>query len=277
MKRKALGKGLDVLLPERSNLTSLVSIDIEQIKPNPMQPRINFEPDKLKDLVESIRNRGVIQPIVVRRSGDEYELVAGERRWRAAQQAGLHRIPAIVQDASDREMIELALIENIQRDDLSAIEEAKAYEIMASHFSMTQADIADRVGRSRSAVTNTLRLLSLPSEIQDMVVKGLLSMGHARCLIPLPPGRQLSLAKRIIERDLSVRETERIAGRILEPGKKVVRKRKKDPNVAAAEKELGEKWKTKVEIFQRGSKGRIIFHFNSEEELDRLFEDFNKV
>jgi ParB family chromosome partitioning protein len=171
-------------------------------------------------------------------------------------------------------MVELALIENIQRDDLSSIEEARAYEVMSDQFGLTQEEIAKRVGRSRTAVTNTLRLLALPQSIQDMVVKGQLSMGHARALLPLSPLDQRSLAKKIVKKDLSVRETERQARLLGDPEKKKKALVKKDPNVAAAERELETRWKTKVEIFQRGKKGRVVFHFNSEEELDRLYEDF---
>ena len=276
MKRKALGKGLDVLLPEQSSLTSLISVEIENIQPNPLQPRIEFESSKLGELVESIREKGIIQPVVVRKTSGGYELVAGERRWRAAQKAGLHRIPAIVQDVSDREMVELALIENIQRDDLSAIEEARAYEVMSKQFDLTQEEIAKRVGRSRTAVTNTLRLLSLPDSIQEMVVKGRISMGHARTLIPLSPLDQRSLAKEIVKRDLSVRETEKLARQLLNPKSKRRSVSRKDPNVAFAERDLEVRWKTKVEIFQRGKKGRVVFYYNSEEELDRLYEDLLK-
>lgn len=274
MKRKALGKGLDVLLPQQSSLSSLISVEIDEIQPNPMQPRIEFESGKLDELVASIREKGILQPIVLRRANSGYEIVAGERRWRAAQKAGLHRIPAIVQDVSDQEMVELALIENIQRDDLSAIEEARAYEVMAKQFGLTQEEIARRVGRSRSAVTNTLRLLALPKTIQGMIVKGNLSMGHARALIPLPPSEQQLLAAKIVEKDLSVRETERLVRRFLEPKPKSKSNSGKDPNVAAAERELEERWKTRVEIFQKGIKGRVVFYFNSEEELDRLYEEF---
>jgi ParB family chromosome partitioning protein len=274
MKRKALGKGLDVLLPQQSSLSSLLSVEIDVIQPNPMQPRIEFESGKLDELVASIREKGILQPIVLRRADSGYEIVAGERRWRAAQKAGLHRIPAIVQDVSDQEMVELALIENIQRDDLSAVEEARAYEVMSKQFGLTQEEIARRVGRSRSAVTNTLRLLTLPKMIQGMIVKGSLSMGHARALIPLPPSEQQLLAVKIVEKDLSVRETERLVRRFLEPKPKSKSNPGKDPNVAAAERELEERWKTRVEILQKGTKGKVVFYFNSEEELDRLYEEF---
>ena len=162
MKRRVLGKGLDALLPESSSLQSLLKLDIDQIQPNPLQPRVSFDSDKLEELARSIAQSGILQPIVVRPASDGYEIVAGERRWRAAQRAGLTAIPCIVQDASDREMLELALVENVQRDDLSAIEEAQAYRLMVEQFGLSQSQIAEKVGRSRAAVANTLRLLQLP-------------------------------------------------------------------------------------------------------------------
>ena len=273
MKRKALGKGLDALLPQTNERSSLVQLDIDRIHPNPLQPRLRFTGDKLDELAASIREKGVLQPIVVRPTGTGYEIIAGERRWRATQRAGLHQVPAIVQDVSDQEMLELALIENIQRDDLSPIEEAQAYQLMIEQFGMTQEQVAERVSRSRTAVTNTLRLLQLPKAIQSMVVNGELSMGHARALIPLSSKDQIELARIVVARGLSVREAESRAQRLLKSGQQTrVARRVKDPNLRAAEEKLEEHWQTRVEIRQRGKSGQIVIHYHSSEELDRIYE-----
>ena len=276
MKRQALGKGLDVLLPQppiapqvRSD-SGLLELDLDQVHPNALQPRLAFEPDKLEELALSIQENGVIQPIVVRSSARGYEIVAGERRWRASQKAGLTTIPAIVQDVSDEKMLEIALVENIQRDELSPIEEAHAYQLLIDQFGLTQEQVAQRVGRSRTAVTNTLRLLQLPSSIQKDVVHGELSMGHARALIPLPQKEQLLLVRQIIELGLSVRDTERRAQRLQKPPKPPVGG--KDPDVLAAERQLEERWKTRAEIQLRKGRGRISLYFHSPEELDQLYQ-----
>ena len=273
MKRKALGKGLDALLPQTNESGALVMIDIDLIHPNPLQPRLRFEIEKLDELAASIREKGILQPIVVRPTEIGYEIIAGERRWRACQRAAVHQIPAIVQDVSDQEMLELALIENIQRDDLSPIEEAQAYQLMVEQFGLTQEQVADKVARSRTAVTNTLRLLQLPKTIQEMVINRDLSMGHARALIPLEPRDQLQLARAIVARGLSVRDTERRAQRLTRASKPSRPKSSKDPNIRSAEERLEERWRTRVEIRQRGQKGQIVLHFDTSEELDRLFED----
>ncbi len=272
MKRQALGKGLDVLLPQiPAPAAALIELDLDQIQPNPLQPRLQFEPGKLQELAASIKENGVLQPIVVRSSGGGYEIVVGERRWRAAQQVGLERIPAIVQHVSDEKMLELALVENIQRDDLSPIEEGQAYQLLAEQIALTHEEIAQRVGRSRTAVTNSLRLLRLPSLIQEKVMNEEMSMGHARALIPLSREDQLHLAEQIIARGLSVRETERRAQLCLDPPKP--RTPTKDPNIRAAEQKLEERWKTRVEIRRQGQRGQIILHFHSPDDLERLYQD----
>jgi ParB family chromosome partitioning protein len=273
MKRQALGKGLDVLLPQSpARATALVELDLDQISPNPLQPRLHFEPGKLEELAASIKENGVLQPIVVRGSGGGYEIVVGERRWRAAQQVGLERIPAIVQHVSDEKMLELALVENIQRDELSPIEEGQAYQLLADQFALTHEEIAQRVGRSRTAVTNSLRLLRLPSFIQEKVMNEEMSMGHARALIPLSGKDQLHLAEQIVARGLSVRETEKRAKLYLDPPKPRT-PAPKDPNIRAAEQKLEERWKTRVEIRRRGRQGQIVLHFHSPDDLERLYQD----
>lgn len=274
MKRKALGRGLDALLPSSSDTSSLTHLDIDLIRPNPLQPRVVFDPEKLEELAKSLKSKGVLQPIVVRPAEGGYQIIAGERRWRASQRAGLQSIPAIIQDVSDREMVELALVENIQRDDLNAIEEAQAYQMMNSQFGLTQEQIAGRVGRSRVAVANTLRLLQLPQVVQSMVVNDQLSMGHARALLPLPESEQLRLARFIAEKGLSVRQTEARVRRLLaEPKSGRAAPIRKDPNLKDAERRLERHYQTKIEIRSRGASGQILLHYHSQEELDRLFEE----
>ena len=276
MTRQALGKGLDVLLPRHpivskaNSRSALLELDVDQIHPNALQPRLTFEADKLEGLAVSIKENGVIQPIVVRRSQGGFEIIAGERRWRAARQAGLATIPAILQDVSDEKMLEMALVENIQRDALSPIQEAQAYHLLSDQFGLTQEQIAQRVGRSRSAITNTLRLLQLPSSIQEDVIHGKLSMGHARALIPLLQKEQLLLAQQIIESGLSVRDTERRVQRLQKPPKPAALG--KDPDILAAERQLEERWKIRAEIQLREGKGRIALYFHSQEELDHLYQ-----
>ena len=273
MKRQALGKGLDVLLPQSpARTTALVELDLDQIQPNPLQPRLQFEPGKLQELAASIKENGVLQPIVVRGSGSGYEIVVGERRWRAARQIGLERIPAIVQHVSDEKMLELALVENIQRDELSPIEEGQAYQLLADQFALTHEEIAQRVGRSRAAVTNSLRLLRLPSFVQEKVMNEEMSMGHARALIPLSRKDQIHLAEQIVALGLSVREAERRAKLCLDPPKPRT-PTAKDPNIRAAEEKLEERWKTHVEIRRRGRGGQIVLHFHSPDDLERLYQD----
>lgn len=272
MKRQALGKGLDALLPQ-GPASPYRLIDVHQIRPNQLQPRQHFDEERLLELAASIREKGLLQPLVVRPVEDGYELIAGERRWRASQRAGLHTVPVIVKDASDPEALQLALIENVQRDDLSAIEEATAYRIMMEQFSLTQEAVAVSVGKSRASVANTLRLLQLPKAIQAMVINGELSMGHARAILPLPAASQAALAAEIIRRGFSVRQTELKVQGLLSRTRPKPKETSKDPNVLAAERRLEERWQTRVEIRPKGEAGSIVLHYHSREELDRLFEE----
>ncbi len=269
MKRLALGKGLDALLPQIPTVPTLVQLELVQIQPNPLQPRQQFKSEKLKELAASIAESGILQPVVVRQTAKGYQLVVGERRWRAAQQAGLKRIPALIQDVSDEKALGMALVENIQRDELNCLEEANAYQVLINDFDLTQEEVATRVGRSRTAVTNALRLLRLPQPIQQAIMDGHLSMGHARTLIPLPQKEQLALAQQIVRLGLSVRETERRVQQFLSPPS--ASRVPKDANVLAAERKLEEHWRTRVEIRHRGRGGQILFHFHSEEGLGRLY------
>jgi ParB family transcriptional regulator, chromosome partitioning protein len=270
MKRQALGKGLDALLPKQPGAPALQFLDLDAVRPNALQPRARFDPEKLEELAASIRENGVLQPIIVRQSGSGYELIAGERRWRAAQKAGLTRIPALVQQATDEKMLELALVENLQRDELNPLEEAHAYQLLLDQFRLTQEDVARRVGRSRASVTNTLRLLRLPRPVQQSLLAGEISMGHARALVPLPQRLQLELARQIARKGLSVREVERRARRALQPAPSP--KKSKDPNLRAAEQALETRWKTRVEIRKQGARGHVALFFDSEEELQELYE-----
>ena len=270
MKRQALGKGLDALLPKSKPFPSaLIELELDQIRRNPYQPRIHFESDKLQELAASIRENGVLQPVIVRQADDGYELVAGERRWRAAQLAGLARIPAIVQEVSDEKLLERALVENIQRDDLNAIEEATAYQLLIEQFKLTQEELAQRVGKSRTAITNTLRLLRLPPPVQQGLLAGEVTMGHARALLPLPKAQQLALSRDIVKRGLSVRQVEQMVQRLLKPP--APKSAAPDSNTRSAAHKLELRWKTRVDIIRNGSSGRIVFHFSSEDELDRLY------
>jgi len=211
--KKRLGKGLDALLSKSQGEKrehEIKEIDINKIKPNPYQPRNNFSKDTLKELALSIEKKGVLQPITVREvQYDKFELVTGERRWKAAKQANLKTIPAIIREFKDNEMMEVALIENLQREDLNPIEEAHAYKKMIQELDITQEEVAERVSKSRSTISNTIRLLNLPPSVQDIVSRETLSMGHARALLPLETKKQIKLAKKIEKEGLSVRETEK--------------------------------------------------------------------
>lgn len=238
MSRQALGKGLRSLIPQSDTLNrNLVSqIEVDKITANPFQPRKHFDQEKLEELAESIKNHGVLEPIIVRRAGGEYQIVIGERRWRACQLAGLATVPAVVKELSDREMTEMALIENLQREDLNAIEEAEGYQILIDEFSLTQEEVARSVGRKRSSVANALRLLSLEPQIKQMVAEGRLSRGHAKVLLSVNPGKQrMSLAQKVVEEDLSVRQLEKLIQQKPKPGKD---KACRDPEVQMVQDEL---------------------------------------
>ncbi len=280
-RRRVLGKGLEALIPEVKTEDTSTSADkrktpgelaIDEIRPNRYQPRQDFS--SLEELVSSVKEKGVVQPILVRASDDGYELIAGERRWRAAKEAGLTTIPAIVRDISEREMLEVSLVENIQREDLNPIEEARGLRFLMDEFNLTQEVLARRLGRERSTVANTLRLLKLPQEVQEDVSRGRVSAGHARALLALPSQReQKKLCARIIGQGLSVRETERLVERM-----KSVLPRKglpatsRDPQIAALEADLRRRFGTKVEVKARNGAGRIIIEYYSQEDLGRIIE-----
>ena len=280
-KRKALGRGLRALIPEVPAAETATAggsaqeIDLDLVQPNPDQPRRAVDDAKLEELAQSIRAHGVIQPIVVtRRAGEAgFEIIAGERRWRAAQRAGLLRVPVVVRDVSRTKRLEVALIENIQREDLNPIEEAAAYGRLADEFGMTQQQIAEAVGKERATVANYQRLLGLPAAVQADVAAGRLTMGHARALAGLSDAEdQLAAARRIREGDLSVRDAEALVKRVATPKPdSAAETPAADVHVRAAEERLRVSLGTRVKIVQRGKRGRIEISFTSENELQRLY------
>ncbi|MGI8669631.1 MAG: ParB/RepB/Spo0J family partition protein [Aridibacter sp.] len=282
MSRKALGRGLSALIGEEtSSIKSnegFFELDIDLIKSNPDQPRKNFPETELDELTQSIKANGIVQPILVRPKGKGYQIVAGERRWRAAQRAELDKIPVVVKEVSDDKLLEIALIENIQRQELNPIEEAKAYQKLIEEIGLTQEMVANRVGKNRSFVTNYLRLLKLPEEILDFVEENKLSVGHARALIMLESEEsQIELAKNIIGMSLSVRDTEKAVKRIAQgktqDNRKPRVKIKKDANLKNAEKKLRRHFGTQVKITpdSDGVSGKIEFEYYGEVDLDRIY------
>jgi ParB family transcriptional regulator, chromosome partitioning protein len=274
-KRPALGRGLSALIPDNPAVRAdPVEVDIDLLSANREQPRERFDAERLAELTQSVRANGIIQPIVVRRKEDRYEIVAGERRWRAAQQAGLLKVPVVIRDVSDEKRLELALVENIQREDLNPIEEARAYRRLLDELHFTQDAIAEAVGKDRSSVANLLRLLRLPEELRADVAAGILSTGHARALLPLPDAAaQRRAARDIAARGLSVRETEALVRRWLEPppaGPSAGRT--SDVHTRAAEDRLRLALGTRVRIIRRRKGGRIEIEFGTEDELHRLYE-----
>jgi ParB family transcriptional regulator, chromosome partitioning protein len=292
--RRVLGKGLSALLPSRpaaspvappaaaappptaeAPTTGLQQLPIDAIVANPRQPRSVFQQDKLIELAESIKVNGIIQPLLVRRNGDAFEIVAGERRWRAARMAGLAVVPAVIQDVADDNVLTLALIENIQRDDLNAIETAVAFDRLSRELNLTHEEIGRRTGKDRTTITNFLRLLRLPEDLQAMLSDGRLSMGHARTILGLPTEElQRNVAEKILSQGLSVRATEKLVQSMTEPREiKEDIKVQIDPNVRAAEEELQRVLGTRVTINRKNDKrGRIEIEYYSKEELDRLYQ-----
>jgi ParB family chromosome partitioning protein len=279
-KRPALGKGLSALIPDAPELRiSPVEVDIDRLSPNDLQPRGLMDPSALEDLSRSIVANGIIQPIVVRKVGDRFQIIAGERRWRAAKMAGLLRVPVAVREVApggERSLLEMALVENIQRENLNPIEEALAYRRLADEFQMTQDAIATAVGKDRATVANMIRLLKLPEEVRAEVASGRLSTGHARAILALPnEADQRGTARDVIARSLSVRETESLVKKIAEEGAPPAEPaplKPMDVHTRAAEDRLRLVLGTRVRIVRRGPKGRIEIDFGSEDELIRLYE-----
>ena len=278
-KKPALGRGLSALLPGKDDVPrgTQREAEIGQLRPSRFQPRRDFSEGALADLAQSIREQGIVQPIVVVARSEGFEIVAGERRWRAAKLAGLERVPIVVREhTSDRELLELALVENLQREDLNALEAAEAYARLREEFQLTQDQIADRVGKERATVSNSLRLLKLSAIIKDRVRSGELSGGHARALLALASvDDQERLAEEIVRRALSVRQTEKRAA-TMAAGDKVVRDKRRDPFTRDAEEKLSRRLQTKVRIVRKRRGGRIELSYGSEEELIGLFENLMK-
>jgi ParB family chromosome partitioning protein len=277
--KPALGKGLSALIPEKEKVRSkeILELNIDMIMPNEYQPRRAFNDTALKELVASIREKGIIQPVIVRKASDNsYHLIAGERRWRAARVAGLSSIPAIVKDAAPMESLELALIENIQREDLNPLETAEAFQRLISDFSITHDDLSKKVGKDRATVTNYLRILKLPFEVKQWIADGSLSIGHAKALLQVDHQRiQIEIASRIIKQGLSVRETENLCKKnpsVQTPQSKF--RKSRDPQIASLEEKMMHSLGTKVRLIHRSNKkgGRIEIEYYSLEELDRLLE-----
>jgi ParB family chromosome partitioning protein len=279
--KRALGRGLSALIPQASvhplvqepGEKAVVRLPIESIFRDVNQPRKTFDEQQLQKLADSIRVQGLIQPVLVRRDGTGYRLIAGERRWRAAQLAGLHEVAAVVRNASDGEALELALVENLQRADLNPLEEAEGFRRLLEEFALTQEQVSQRVGKDRSSVANALRLLALPDEVKEMLRAGNLSMGHARALLGLSEPEQLvSLAKKVVAQRLSVRETERWVGRMKAAPRERLspREQKQNPHVRQVVEQLQRLLGTKVRLIEKNGQGKLEIDFFSQEDLDRL-------
>ena len=277
--RQSLGRGLSALLGDEKPRDQIVELGLDQIEPNSEQPRSRFEETALDELARSILSNGIVQPIVVRPHGAKYQIVAGERRWRAAQRAGLHRIPVAVREVPDEKLLELALIENIQRQELNPIEEARAYRKLIDSIGLTQDAIAERVGRERSLIATSIRLLRLPEDVLEMIEEGKLSAGHGRALLLTDdPAAQRRLAKVIAETGASVREAEGIVKKGAKPkpqkvGNKQV-KSGRDPNLISAETKLRRKLGTNVTIMpaQSGTGGKLVIEYYTMDDLDRVYQ-----
>lgn len=281
-RRPALGKGLSALIPDAPEppRAGAMEVDIDLLAPNNLQPRVQMDDAKLQELADSIKTNGIIQPILVRRTGNSYRIIAGERRWRAAQRAGLHKVPVVVRDikdGADKELLELALVENIQRENLNAVDEAVAYRRLADEFGLTQEQIAAAVGKDRSSIANFMRLLKLPEEVRADLVSGALSMGHARALLSLvDAAAQRQAAREVISRGLSVRDTELLIKKLGAPkqesdgpGREA---KPADVHTRAAEDRMRFALGSRVRIVRRGTGGVIQIDFGSENELNRIYE-----
>ena len=268
--KTVLGRGLDALLttpgPEPRRI---LEVEVHRLKPNPRQPRGRFEETALADLAQSIEANGVLQPILVRPADGGYEIIAGERRWRAAQRAGLHKVPVIVREVPDGQLLELALVENLQREDLNPVEQARAYQVLTEDLGLTQDQVASRVGKERSTVANTLRLLALPVFALKALEAGQITAGHAKAILSRRKGEeQDALLTAILKRGLSVREAEHFRM----PRSKAPASRRSDPDTAAAQKSLSQLLGLAVEIRRRGKGGEVAIRYSSEQELHRLYE-----
>jgi|LSQX01.1.fsa_nt_gb ParB family chromosome partitioning protein len=278
--KKGLGKGLEALISSTNALedakNSVLEVRINEVEPNSQQPRKVFDQERLEALAESIKEHGIVQPIIVNSEGSHYKIVAGERRWRAAKLAGLKTIPVIIKDITSREVMEIALIENLQREDLNPIEEAEAFQRLILEYSITQEDVAKVVGKSRAAVANSVRLLSLTDEIKNMISDGRLTSGHARALITIEnTERQNELANIIVDRGLNVRESEKLSSAEGKPDKKKEKQKvmtKESIELSGLEEKLRAVYGTKINLLNGREKGKIVFEVYSKDEFERIIE-----
>lgn len=278
MSKKGLGKGLGALIPiiDEKDEKDIQEIDIDEIKPNERQPRKAFDEEKIKELAFSIKEHGVLQPVILRKTKTGYELVAGERRWRAAKIAGIEKIPAIIKNLTDAQVMQIALIENLQREDLNPVEEAMAYKTLMEEFGMTQEELAGRIGKSRSHIANTVRLLNLEDEIKEMINQGKITAGHARALLSIDESRErIKIARKIAEENFSVRETEDLIKTYSSKAKEKRNNSKNqeiNPAINHIEEQLKKALGTKVKIKGDERRGKIEIDFYSEDELERILE-----
>ncbi|WP_435619808.1 ParB/RepB/Spo0J family partition protein [Thermoanaerobacterium thermosulfurigenes] len=271
--KRGLGRGLQALIPEidEESAKGVEYIKISDIEPNQFQPRKHFDDESLKELSDSIKEHGIIQPIIVRRNDFGYQIVAGERRWRAAKLAGLKEVPAIVKDFDDQKVMEIALIENLQREDLNPIDEAKAYKSLMEQFNLTQEEISKRVGKSRSSIANSIRLLNLDEEVQNMLMEGKITTGHAKVILALQDAeKQNMIAKKIVDKNLNVRDTENLIKEVTSSKKK--KRKESDAYIKEIEDNFCRFFGTKVKIIHGKNKGKILIEYYSEEDLSRLTE-----
>lgn len=268
--RRGLGKGLEALIPSTPGVNEVA---VDSIVPNPRQPRQTLDPETLQELAASIREQGLVQPLVVTEAEEGYQLLVGERRWRAARLAGLDVVPVVVRDVSPQQMLELALVENVQREDLNPLETASAYQQLVDEFGLTQQQVADKVGKNRVTVTNTLRLLKLPREVKEALLQGEITEGHARAMLRLPSQKdQLDVLETVLKGALSVRQTEQLVRRLAEEPKHKPKPAEKPPELTALEDDFRQALGTKVNL-SRGSKGgRLVIYFYSEEELQAIHD-----
>ncbi len=289
VKRTGLGKGLDSMIPPKAiskaskgstmetSPTGETILKINEVEPNKKQPRKSFNEEALQELSESIKQHGIVQPLVVAKQKDYYEIIAGERRWRAAKIAGLKEVPVVIKDYSPQEIMEVALIENIQREDLNPVEEAKAYQNLIKEYNLKQEEVAERVSKSRSAITNSLRLLKLSDKVLDLLIDESISSGHARAMLALEePAQQLAVAEKIMKEHLSVRETEKLVKKMNEPVKKTPKKALKNDFVYKdMEEQLKQKIGTKVKINRKSeNKGKIEIEYYSQDDLEKIVAYF---
>lgn len=285
--KKGLGRGLDIMIPEQinseiedetDNVSRETLVKINDIEPNKNQPRKKFDEESLQELADSIKQYGVIQPLILQKKGRFYEIIAGERRWRAARKAGLKEVPAIIKDYSPQEVVEIALIENIQREDLNPIEEAEAYERLLNEYNMTQEELSKSIGKNRSTIANIIRLLALGDKVKEYLINGEISSGHARALLALEDKEiQEKVCKEVIEKSLSVRETESLVKRIQKGDGKAQKVKNEDENIQKIEYDLEKILGTKVKLFNKNKKGKIMIEYYSNDELERILELFKKM